>query len=168
MTRALIATATLAALTACSTSTPNAGPTTATSAPAPTNSSAPAAGQAGSCEANPSSAPVPTAEPYRPVPAAARISVALSGIPLGTLKPGDPPAEVEVTLCNDSPVDYAKVGVVLALERCSCATSPIGLPEGTADRFDSATNNWIKLDDPVIGTGMDYLGGFTDCLRAGQ
>jgi len=91
-----------------------------------------------------------------------RISVAMSGIPSGTVKPGDPPTEVDVTLCNNSPVDYPKVGVVLALARCSCATSPMGLPQGSADRFDAATGSWIKLEHPVMGTGMDYLGGFAD------
>jgi streptogramin lyase len=159
---ALITTATIAAtisVAGCSTSTPDAGPTTtAVSKPGPTSSSAPA----GSCEVDPSSAALPTAEPYRPVPAVDRISVAMSGIPSGTVKPGDPPTEVDVTLCNNSPVDYPKVGVVLALARCSCATSPMGLPQGSADRFDAATGSWIKLEHPVMGTGMDYLGGFTD------
>jgi hypothetical protein len=105
---------------------------------------------------------VPTAEKYDPVPADARISVALNGIPSGTVKPGGPPTEVEVTLCNNSPVDYPEVGVVLALTRCSCATSPMGLPQGTAERFDPVAGSWIKLDHPVMGTGMDYLGGFTN------
>ena len=67
-----------------------------------------------------------------------------------------------MTLCNDSPVDYPKVGVVLVLTRCSCAITPIGLPEGTAERFDPATGRWMKMEHPVIGTGMDYLGGFDD------
>ena len=157
---ALIATATVAAtisVAACSTSTNDAGPTT-------TSSSSPTANQASGCDVNPSSAPVPTAEIYHAVPAADRITVALSGIPSGTIKPGDPPTEVEVKLCNNSPVDYPKVGVVLVLTSCSCATAPIGLPEGTADRFDAATGQWIPLDHPVITTGADYLGGFTDVL----
>ncbi len=164
MKRALIATATIAAtisIAACSTTTP--GPTTtATSKPAATSPSTPAAGQATSCAVNPSSAPVPTAEKFDPVSPDARISVALSGIPSGTIKPGDPPTDVEVTLCNNSPVDYPKVGVVFVLTHCSCAIYPSGLPQGTADRFDPATGSWIKLDHPVMGTGMDYLGGFTN------
>jgi DNA-binding beta-propeller fold protein YncE len=84
----------------------------------------------------------------------------MSGIPSGTIKPGDPPAEVEVTLCNNSPVDYPKVGVVLVLTRCGCATSPHGLPKATADRFDPATGRWIPLPHPVMGTGMDYIGTY--------
>ena len=116
-------------IAACSTSTPNAGPTTtAVSKPASTSSSAPAAGQATSCEVNPSSAPVPTAEEFHPVPADSRISVTMTGIPSGTVMPGDPMTEVDVTLCNNSPVDYPKIGVVFVLTRCSCSTSPIGLP----------------------------------------
>jgi DNA-binding beta-propeller fold protein YncE len=161
-----VAMATIAAtisVAACSTSTPNAGPTTtAASKPVSTSSSAPAAGQATSCEVNPSSAPVPTAEEFKPVPADSRISVTMTGIPSGTVKPGDPLTEVDVTLCNNSPVDYPKIGVVFVLTRCSCSTSRIGLPQGTAERFDPATGAWIKLDHPVIGTGMDYIGGFTD------
>src|SRR5262245_5254078 len=106
-TLALIATATIAAtisIAACSSSTPNAGlTTTAVSKPAATSSSTPAAGQATSCTVNPSSAPVPTAENYHPVSPDARISVSLSGIPSGTIKPGDQPTEVEVRLCNNSP-----------------------------------------------------------------
>ena len=145
---------------ACSSNTP--APTTTAASKALATSSAPAPVQPSSCEVNPSSAPLPTAEPYEAVPAAARISVAMNGIPSRTLKPGDPMTEVDVTLCNNSPVDYPKVGVVFALPRCSCATSPMGLPEATADRFDAATGKWIKLNHPVMGTGMDYLGGFTD------
>ena len=166
MKRALIATATIAAtisIAACSSSTPNAGPTTtAVSKPAATSSSTPAAGQATSCAVNPSSAPVPTAEKFHPVSPDARISVALSGIPSGTIKPGDQPTDVEVTLCNNSPVDYPKVGVVFVLTQCSCAIYPSGLPKGTSDRFDPATGRWIPLGHPVITTGADYLGGFSD------
>lgn len=160
MKRMVIATATIAAtisLAACSTNSPDAGPTTTAA-----GASASASAQPTSCAINPESAPMPTAEDYEPVPAGARISVALTGIPSGTIKPGDPPTEVEVKLCNNSPVDYPNVGVVLALARCSCATSPMGLPQGTGERFDAATGSWVQLRHPVMGTGMDYLGGFTD------
>jgi len=86
----------------------------------------------------------------------------MAGIPSGTVKPGDPMTDVDVTLCNNSPVDYPKIGVVFVLTRCSCSISPIGLPQGTAERFDPATGSWIKVDHPVIGTGMDYIGGYTN------
>ncbi len=119
MKRALIGAATLLAVAACSTSTPG-------GKPAP-SSSAPAAGQAGGCEVNPSSAPVPTAEKYEPVPEVGRVSVALSGITSGEVQPGDPPTEVDMAVCNDSPVDYPQVGFVLVLQRCSCATYPSGM-----------------------------------------
>ena len=105
---------------------------------------------------------MPSTKKFEPVPANARISVALSGIPSGTVKPGAPATEVDVTLCNDSPVDYHKVGVVVVLTRCSCAITPIGLPEGTGERFDPATGRWVTMEHPVITTGMDYLGGFDD------
>jgi hypothetical protein len=92
---------------------------------------------------------VPTAEKFDAVSPDARISVSLSGIPSGTIKPGDQPTDVEVTLCNNSPVDYPKVGVVFVLTQCSCAIYPSGLPKGTADRFDPATGRWIPLGHPV-------------------
>jgi nitrous oxide reductase accessory protein NosL len=84
----------------CSTDQPSASTTPTTSASA----------QGGVCQVNPKTEPMPTAEKYRPVPANARISVTTSGIPSEAIKPGDPPAEIDVTLCNDSPVDYPKVG----------------------------------------------------------
>jgi sugar lactone lactonase YvrE len=151
--RALIATAALLAVAACSTSTPGGKP-----APA---SSSPAAAQAG-CQVNPSSAPVPNAEKYSPVPEVGRISVALSGITSGEVKPGDPPTEVDVTVCNDSPVDYPQVGFVLALEHCSCAPNPFGMPQGTVERFDQATGGWVKIDHPAEGSGMDYVGNYSN------
>ena len=130
-------------VTACATNAPGSTTTVAGETASP---SAAAASRPGSCQVNPSSAPMPTAEQFEPVPADARISVTMTGIPSGTVKPGDPATEVDVTLCNNSPVDYPKVGVVLVLTRCSCAITPIGLPEGTAERFDPAAGTWIKLD----------------------
>ena len=147
---ALIAMAVTATVAACSKSTPQARPAAPTSAPA------------GGCQVNPETGPMPSTEPFHTAPESARVSVALSGITSGTVKPGSEPTEVDVTLCNNSTVSYPKVGVVLVLERCSCATSPIGLPAGTVERFDPATGNWIKLEHPVIGTGMDYLGTYTN------
>jgi DNA-binding beta-propeller fold protein YncE len=144
------------AVSACSTTNPQAGPTTPGGKPAPTS------GPAGSCQVNPESGPMPTVEPFATAPESGRISVTLSDITSGTVKPGSDPTEVDVTLCNNSTVSYPKVGVVLVLARCSCATSPMGLPAGTVERFDPATGSWIKLDHPVMGTGMDYLGSYTN------
>ena len=152
----LVLSATIAAtiaLTGCSTSQPQ---------PAPTSPTTAVATQGGECTVNPKTEPVPAAEVYRPVPADARISVNVSGVPSGTVQPGDPPAEFDVTLCNNSPVDYPSIGVVTVLTRCSCATSPMGLPVGTIERFDPTSNGWVRIKHPVITTGMDYLGGFTD------
>jgi DNA-binding beta-propeller fold protein YncE len=130
--------------------------------PAPAAPTTSATAQGAGCDVNPKTEPMPTAEEYRPVPADARISVTMSGIPSGTIKPGDPPAEVDVTLCNDSPVDYPAVGLTTVLTKCSCATSPMGLPQGRIERFEAASGNWVPLKHPVITTGMDFLGGFTD------
>jgi hypothetical protein len=178
----LIAVATAAAtigMTACSPSTTSTGPstttvtapatttvstpsTTAMSEPAPTSSSAPAVGQGSDCEVNPSSAPMPTAEPYGTVPEVGRISVALNGITSGSVTAGSAPTEVEVTLCNNSAVSYPEVGVVLTLQHCSCAPNPMLMPTGTVERFDPAANSWIQMEHPVEGGGMDYLGGYSD------
>jgi streptogramin lyase len=152
---ALIATA-MFALAACST---NAATGTAPGTRAPTSSSAQAGG---GCETNPASAPMPAVEEWHAVPANARISVALKGIDSGTIKPGDPPTEIDVTLCNNSPVDYPNVGVALVLTQCSCAVYPEVLPVGTGERFDAATNSWVKLPNPVITGETQYLRDFTE------
>jgi sugar lactone lactonase YvrE len=151
--RALIAAAALLAVAACSTSTRG--------KPAP-SSNAPAAAHGGGCEVNPSSAPVPTAEEFEPVPEVGRISVALSGITSGEVQPGDPPTEVDVAVCNNSAVDYPQMGVVLVLQHCSCATYPNGIPLGTVERFDQASGGWVKVDHPAEGSGMDYLGTYSN------
>lgn len=117
---------------------------------------------ASECGANAESTPVPSFEPFGPVPDYAEVSVTLSGLLSGTITPGGAPAEVDVTLCNDTPVDYPEVGVVLVLTNCTCTTHPMGLPEGSIDRYDEATGSWVALPHPVVGGGMDYLGTFTD------
>lgn len=176
---ACIAMATVATigLSACSTSTTGTSPSTTTvtvsaptsvtaqpttvgNEPAPTISSAPAAGQDSSCEVNPSSAPIPSAEPYGMVPEVGRISVKMTGIPSGSITAGAAPVEVEVRLCNDSAVAYPEVGVVVTLQHCSCAPNPMMMPTGTVERFDPASNAWIQMEHPVEGGGMDYILGF--------
>jgi sugar lactone lactonase YvrE len=152
--------AAIAAVAACSTSTPGAGPSTTTTM---TTAAKPAAGQGGGCEVNPATAPMPTAEPYEPVPAADRISVTLSGIASGVVTRGGAPTEVEVTLCNNSAVDYPKMGLVLALQRCTCSPG-LGITEGTVERLDPATGNWTKMKYPAMGTGMDYVGTYPDVV----
>jgi hypothetical protein len=94
------------------------------------------------------------------VPEIGRVSVTLSGLPSGTVKPGDPPVEVDVTACNDSAVSYSEVGVVVVLDHCSCAPSPLAIPAGTVEYFDQATGGWTKVENPAADTGMDYLGQF--------
>jgi hypothetical protein len=106
----------LSALTACSTTTPATPPTAATGSSV--------VNPAGSCQVNPAAAPVPTATAFQSVPKADTISVAMSAIPSGTVTPGSAPTEVDVTLCNDSPVSYPAVGVVIVLDHCSCAPNP--------------------------------------------
>ena len=139
----------------CSTSSPTAGPTT-------TTTSSPAAGPAGSCAVNPATEPMPTVEKFDSVPEVGRISLALSGIPSGVVKPGSPPVEVDVTMCNDSAVAYPKVGVVLVLGHCSCAPGGARMARGTVERFDPATGAWIKSDHASEGTGTDFLEGFAN------
>jgi sugar lactone lactonase YvrE len=158
-TRSLIATATVAAiiaLGACSTSPPA---TTTASKPAATGSSAPAgapnANPGSGCQVNPATAPMPTADPYEPVPEAGRISVTLSGIPSGTVKPGSAPTEVDVTLCNNSQVSYPKVGLVLVLTGSQT--------RGTVESFDPATGGWTQLEHPVEGPmDMEFFNHWTN------
>ena len=166
------------AFTACSASSPEAAQTTTTitvSAPnssAPVTSNAPASpsapatsAPASTCAVNPSTAPVPTVGPYETVPEDGRISVALSGIPAGTVTPGGAPTEVDVTLCNDSAVNYPEVGVVVMLGNCSCVPDGLPIAKGTVERFDDGTGTWMQMEHPAMGTGMDYLGGYSIVLE---
>ncbi len=142
----LIAAATIATtvgLTACSTSTTDSGQSpTAASTPAtttvtvqatpattePSPSSTPTAAPATDCVVNPADRPVPTVEIYDAVSDADQLDVSISGIPSGTVTPGAPPVEVEVKLCNASPVAYPSVGVVVVLEKLQLR------PRGNSDR----------------------------------
>jgi hypothetical protein len=170
--------AALAMTPACSTDTPPTAPGTVTvtttvaaptsSAPDPTVTVTPTAAptaaptvQQSDCAVSPQNWPVPHDEPYGFVPEEYRLSVAMSGIASGTLTPGAAPAEVEVTLCNDTPVDYPSVGVGLVLDNCSCAPVP-GIAKGTVERYDAAAGSWIPVQNPAAGLGMDHLGQFTD------
>ncbi|MGA5466138.1 hypothetical protein [Mycobacterium sp. NPDC050041] len=175
--------ATLAALAmtpACSTETPPTAPgtvtvTTTVAAPtgtAPTGAAPtvtqtvtptaePTAQPAGNCAVSPQNWPVPHDEPYGFVPKEYRLSVAMSGIASGTVTPGAPPTDVEVTLCNDTPVDYASVGIGLVLDNCSCAPVP-GIAKGTVERYDAAAGTWVPVQNPAAGVGMDHLGQFAD------
>lgn len=172
---ALIAAAMAVAVPACS-KTPEAAPTVTTtitsaapttSAPAnttvdaPTPSVPPTAQQAANCGTNAETEPVPTAEQYAPVPEADQVAVTVTGIASGSLTRSQP-SEIDVTVCNDSPVSYPKVGLVVALEHCSCAPNPMQIPVGTVDYLDDATGAWVPLEHPVEGGGMDHLGQFTN------
>lgn len=149
-----------AAMAGCSMSTHGSGPiSTTVSKP---SSTPPAHGHHGNCKVNPATAAVPSVKPYEVVPAGSRISVTLSGIPSGTVKPGAEPTEVDVTLCNDSAVAYPKIGVVLVIKRCSCANNPLGIARGTVESFDPSTNAWVKLPYPEMGTAMDYIGAHSN------
>jgi hypothetical protein len=70
--------------------------------------------------------------------------------------------EVEVTLCNNSPVSYPEVGVVFMMDRCTCAREPLYISRGTVQRFDAASGSWIDMEHPAVGTGMDYLSAFSN------
>lgn len=164
----------LLALAACSPPAPNAAPststpapvltTTASSAPAPTTASTPKATQAADtaspgCKVNPANHPVPTADPYEWVPAADQVRVSLSGIPSGEVKVTGTPVEVDLTVCNDSPVAYPQVGFVLALDHCGCANNPLHIADGTVQVY--YHDQWITVPNAHAGGGMDYLSTFT-------
>lgn len=162
------------ALAGCSAGTPDAQPPVAptvsappASAGTPERTSSPAVSTTqpapvADCATNPSTAPVPSVEPYGTVPEAARISLTINGIPSHTVTAGGPPTEVEVTLCNDSAVAYPQVGVVLVLSHCSCAPGPLSIPTGSVERFDDAAASWIPVTPATAGTGMDFLAGYSN------
>jgi hypothetical protein len=125
-------------------------------------SRAPTTTPANSCQTNPANAPVPTGDRYAPVPALGIVSVTLTGVASGVVKPGSAPTEVALTVCNDSEVSYPKVGFVLVLQRCSCAPDPMGIARGTVEYYQPATDSWQAVPDPAEGTGMDFVGGFTN------
>jgi hypothetical protein len=143
--------------------------TTASSAPAPTTTTtttppapkgAPAATDTNSgCKVNPANAPVPTAEPAEWVPKADQVQVSLSPAPR-SVRVGGAPVEVDVTVCNNSPVAYPSIGFVFALERCTCAPEPVFIARGTVQRYDHG--QWISLGESSMGTGMDYVTQFSD------
>ena len=136
--------------------------TTSLTSPTPTTSPGPNDPVASECGSNAESTPVPSVEPFGSIPDYAEVTVTLSGLLSGTITPGGPPTEVDVTVCNETPVDYPAVGVVLVLTNCTCTDHPLGIPVGAIDRFDDATDTWVALPHPVVGGGMDYLGTFTD------
>jgi hypothetical protein len=89
-----------------------------------------------------------------------QIDVSISGIPSGTVTPGAAPVEIEVKLCNASPVSYPSVGVVVVLENCSCVPGGLPITRGTIDYFDPAADDWIPLKHPAAGTGTDFMGAY--------
>lgn len=154
----------LAALVGCSTATsaPTATSTSSSSA-APTSSSAPAekpVGDQTKCEVNPADAPVPPADPYTTLPAKYGVQVKIAGAP-DVVKVGKP-VEVEVSLCNNSPVAYPEVGVVFMMDRCTCAQSELGISKGTVEWYDATSGSWIATEHAGVGTGMDYLSVFSN------
>ncbi|MFN3007678.1 hypothetical protein [Mycolicibacterium wolinskyi] len=149
------------ALAGCSAGTPDAEPPVAPTVSAPPASAGTPAPVA-DCATNPSTAPVPSVEPYGTVPDAARISLTIKGIPSHTVTAGGPPTEVEVTLCNDSAIAYPQVGVVLVLSHCSCAPGPLSIPTGSVERFDDAAANWVPVTPATAGTGMDFVAGYSN------
>jgi hypothetical protein len=178
--RILVAAVTLAAvvgLPACSsksdspaasssTVTVTAAPSSSTAAPAPagpttsTPTSTTVDGVA--CELNPAEQPAPTAPDYQWVPEADRVSVKVAGLPTGTIKPGDAPQVIDVTVCNNSPVSYAGVGFVVVLDHCSCAPGPNSIAAGSVEYFERATGSWKPVRTPSAGLGMDYLSGMNN------
>ena len=65
----------------------------------------------GECTVNPKTEPMPATEEYHPVPADARISVTVNGIPSGIIKPGDP-----LVILSDALYDGINVDAILLRE----------------------------------------------------
>jgi hypothetical protein len=141
-----------------------AAPTTTTTSPAPTTTTTATATPVASdngCKVNPATAPVPTADPYGSVPAADQVQVSLSGVPSGVVKVDGSPVEVDMTVCNNSPVSYPNVGFVFVLDHCSCVAGPSPFPRGVVQRFDPATLKYVDVPVSYAGGGMDFLGTST-------
>ena len=109
---------------------------------------------------NPANAPVPAVERYEAVPESDQVSVAITAPASGTVRPGAAPVEIDVTVCNDSPVAYPLVGLTVSLEMCSCSPGPVPIARGSVETFDPSTGEWVASDYPAAGTGADYLGAF--------
>lgn len=150
-----VVTTTAASAAAPTTTTTSAAPTTTTTATA-----TPVASDNG-CKVNPATAPVPTADPYGSVPAADQVQVTLSGVPSGTVKVDGAPVEVDMTVCNNSPVSYPNVGFVFVLDHCSCVTGPLPFAHGVVQRFDPATLKYVDVPHSYAGGGMDFLSAYT-------
>jgi hypothetical protein len=68
--------------------------------------------------------------------------------------------EVDLTVCNNSPVAYPQVAFVFALDHCGCGSSPNGIASGTVQRYDDAGGAWVTVGNSHTGLGRDYLGVF--------
>jgi hypothetical protein len=163
----------IVALAACTPSTPNAAPstpaptvlTTTASSAAPAKTTSPTATQAADttstgCKVNPANAPVPTADPYEWVPKADTVQVSMTDIPSHTVQVTGAPVEVDVTVCNNSPVAYPQVGFVFALDHCGCANNPQHMADGTVQTYNHG--QWVTVPNSRTGTGMDYLGSYAN------
>jgi hypothetical protein len=157
----------IAALAACSPSatTPAAAPTTTTpsvltttapSAPAPT-SATPVADNG--CKVNPATAAMPTAEPHQPVPKADQVQVSIGSVP-ATVRVAGAPVEIDVTVCNNSPVAYPQAAFVFALDRGTSAPGELHIPDGTVQRYDNG--QWVTQQFPHVSNDVGYLGHFFD------
>jgi hypothetical protein len=157
----------IVALAACTPSTPSTpAPTVLTTtassaAPAKTTSptATPAADTTTSCKVNPATAPVPTADPYEWVPQADTVQVSMTDIPSHTVQVTGAPVEVDLTVCNNSPVDYPQVGFVFVLDHCSCGSQPNGIAKGTVQAF--YHDQWVTVPNAHTGLGVDFLGVFS-------
>jgi hypothetical protein len=165
----------IAALAACSPSatTPVAAPTTTTpsvltttapSAPAPTTTSTTPATNAtpaadNGCKVNPATAAMPTADPYMAVPKADQVQVSIGSVP-ATVRVAGAPVEIDVTVCNNSPVAYPQAAFVFALDRGTSAPGELHIPDGTVQRFDNG--QWVTQQYPHVSNDVGYLGQFAD------
>ncbi|MFI6098097.1 hypothetical protein ACIA8G_21265 [Lentzea sp. NPDC051213] len=128
---------------------------------------APAPGAISTSTSSPASSSAVVEKPVTPEPVvkepcapAKDIQIDIAGAP-SVVTPGKP-VEVEVTLCNNTPVAYPEVGVVFGISRCTCAPGPLHMSRGTAQWFDTASGTWVDLKQPAVGTGMDYVSTFTN------
>jgi hypothetical protein len=127
-------------------------------APTPTSSGTTTAAPSTSASIQPAATSVPTQPPASPAkPAAYGLKATITAEGDTNVRLGGPPMRFNVTLDNEGP-DVAAVGLVVSLGHCSCGPPGASMmAEGTMQRLDPQTNEWVKAPFVRQGTGMDFI-----------
>jgi hypothetical protein len=77
-----------------------------------------------------------------------------------TVRIASAPVEIDVTVCNNSPVAYPQAAFVFALDRGTSAPEEMHIPDGTVQRYDNG--QWVTQQFPHVSNDVGYLGNFFD------